>query len=284
MIDIEKDDHLKFIKKLANKNFSIDPSEELYILFELIGWNNQSVSENFSFYHIIEQVENMETQEDYLLSEFALFYLEGWGLNQMEVSSEKNDKNEEFEEEEKIDTSSRPKMIINPNMIPTWWYMITPDLYFTLPKFCRTLEEMTKKYYNKKCSLCKSISKRSAIWIVCEEYLWVAKWNFDSKSKDYGKGNLTLHSEKWGGGSSIFIGPVEGQLIYIYNGLAMEAKSPYVDKYGEWFDENEKKYDTYSLDDIQYDKIREDILDFNIPNTVITKRAGMTRVYRQNVF
>ena len=197
----------------------------------------------------------------------------------METSNERKDVHME-DEEDKIDTSSKPVKIINPNVIPTWWYMTIPDLFFTLPKLLRTLEEITKKYYNKHCSLCKGISKRGAIWIVCEEYLWVSKWNLDSKSKDYEIGNLTLHSEKWGGGSSIFIGPVEGQLIYIYNGLAVEIKSPYIDKYGEWFDKDDKKYGTYSLDDIQWNKVREDILDFNIPNTVITKRARQVYIDR----
>ena len=119
------------------------------MLLELMGWNDQFVSDDFSFYSIIEQVENMETHEDYLISDFKHFYLDRWGLDQMEISNERKDVHMEDEEEDKIDTSSKPDKIINPNVIPTLWYMTIPDLYFTLPKLLRTLEEMTKKYYNK---------------------------------------------------------------------------------------------------------------------------------------
>ena len=119
------------------------------MLLELMGWNNQSVDEKFDFYNIIEQVESMDVENDYLISEFIWFYEEDWGLNKIETSNEEADVNME-EEEDKIDTTnSKPQKMINPNVIPTWWYMITPDFYFILPKLLKTLEEMTKKYYNK---------------------------------------------------------------------------------------------------------------------------------------
>lgn len=275
--------HAKIIKKLANRNFSTDPSKELSMLLELMGWNDKFDNKNFDFYSIIEQVKNIDSEKDELILWFKSYFDDHCGFNNMEISKESVDTQMEIEEE-KIDTSvSKQKKSLNPNMIPTWWYMITPDFYFTLPKLCKTLEEMTKKYYNKHWSLCDCISKRGAIWLVCEEYIWTAKWNLDANIRDYEIGNLTQHSQKWGGGSSIFIGPVEGQLIYIYNGLAVESKSPFIDKYGECFDEDEKKYGTYYLDDIHYNKIREDFLEFFIPNTVITKRASQTRVYRQNI-
>mmetsp|Transcript_23640 Transcript_23640/g.27151 ORF Transcript_23640/g.27151 Transcript_23640/m.27151 type:complete len:115 (+) Transcript_23640:1077-1421(+) len=111
----------------------------------------------------------------------------------------------------------------------------------------------------------------------------VAKCSLEVTKQDYDMGILTAHSNICGDGCSVFIGPVEGQFIYIYNGLAVEGKSPYVDKYGECYDEYEKKYGTYTLDEVQYHKTREDFVDFNIQNFVITKRANKSKVYRQNV-
>lgn len=75
------------------------------------------------------------------------YFAENCGLDQMDLDNPK----EEDSEEEKIETSSvKPKGKVDPNLIPTALYLLTPDFYFTLPKFCKTLEELTKTYYLKK--------------------------------------------------------------------------------------------------------------------------------------
>ena len=101
-------------------------------------------------------------------------------------------------------------------------------------------------------------------------------------NKEYKIGTLTKHAHRWGSGNMVFMGPVEGQLIYLHKGLAVEAKSPYLNKYGECYDERDKKYDTYTLEMDHYNKAREHFMTFEIPNFVMTKRSTKQRVYREN--
>lgn len=46
-------------------------------------------------------------------------------------------------------------------------------------------------------------------------------------------GNLCEHANTCGGGTSVFIEGIQGGLIYIHDGKAVEAKSPYLNQYGE---------------------------------------------------
>lgn len=233
----------------------------------------------------------MEEQEEYYIEQIREYFHNQCGLNKMEVDKPENQpKLEEAElelEEEKVDTSvnEKPQELkkIDPTLIPTNLYLITSDYFFTLPKFWKTLEQLTKEYYSKKCSLCKKITKRGSICLMCKEYMCVAKCNLEKSLNNYKVGNLTMHSRRWGAGYSVFLGPVEGQLVYIFNGLAIEAKSPYVDKYGECFDEKEKRYETYNLNDADYNQVRDHFLEFEIPNYIVNKRANKSKVYKQNV-
>ena len=96
-------------------------------------------------------------------------------INQEDKDKVDVDKDSEMEEE-KIDLTSvneltkKPKKI-EPYLIPTALYLITPDYYFTLPKLEDTLEKLTKEYYKQNCSLCNKITKRGAICLTCKDYI-----------------------------------------------------------------------------------------------------------------
>lgn len=143
LISIE---HHKTIKQLSNDRFGCEQSTEVSMLLNIIGWDIETQHEKFDFYKIIEQVEASPLEEEYGLKEFKEYINDNLNLNNMQVDSrelkktpKKIQSQKDIEmEEEKIDTSdSKPTeklREIDPHMIPSALYLITPDYYFTLPK------------------------------------------------------------------------------------------------------------------------------------------------------
>mmetsp|Transcript_3959 Transcript_3959/g.3314 ORF Transcript_3959/g.3314 Transcript_3959/m.3314 type:complete len:146 (+) Transcript_3959:456-893(+) len=125
--------------------------------------------------------------------------------NKEDLSAFENEEDLSAFEEEKINPDEENKedkeeeIVIDKSLIPTNLFMITPDLYFTLPNLDKTLELLTKRYYKKNCSLCKKITKRGAICLVCEDYICVTSCTLDIDRQfnpaNY-TGNLTKHSRK----------------------------------------------------------------------------------------
>ena len=113
------------------------------MLLNVIGCEIQDLHNNFNFYSVITDLENMEEQEEYYIEQIREYFHNQCGLNKMEVDKPENQpKLEEAElelEEEKVDTSvnEKPQELkkIDPTLIPTNLYLITSDYFFTLPKF-----------------------------------------------------------------------------------------------------------------------------------------------------
>lgn len=132
------------------------------MLLNVIGCEIQDLQNNFNFYRVITDLENMTEQEEYYIEQIREYFHNQCELSQMEIDHPKEDpetkpKVEEADldlEEEKVDTSEiePPQELkkIDPTLIPTNLYLITPDYFFTLPKICKTLEQLTKEYYSKK--------------------------------------------------------------------------------------------------------------------------------------
>ena len=92
----------------------------------------------------------------------------------MDIDDQENDQDLE---EKKIDASKTQSLILrkcDPSVISEVLYLNTSDFYFKLPEVPNVLENLTKYYYKKKCSLCNKISKRGAICLMCNEYFCVA--------------------------------------------------------------------------------------------------------------
>lgn len=146
------------------------------MLLNIVGWEIYDLQTNFTFYSIIEEVQEMVIPEEFAFKELLAYFRNDFGLSKVGISSgsyKVTPKSSEPQEEEKIETSSTTPLakisetgVYDPDTIPTSLYMITPDYYFTLQKLDRTLEELTMKYYKIKCSLCNKISKRGAVCLI----------------------------------------------------------------------------------------------------------------------
>lgn len=278
------------INQFKNPIFSCDAEKEYSMLVKLFGWNIEDKNQNFNFYTIYEDYNSIKGSfEMFGLKEFDEYLQADWYIDQFIDSSIQGHSGDSEMEEEKLEqhewsTVNKTRITkCDINVIPTNLYLNTPDHYFTLPTLPKTIEELTKKYYKKKCAFWNKLSRRGAICLSCGEYLWVGSCEVKIKFEEYLKGNLTKHSAVCGAKVSIFIGAVEGQLIYIYDGLSVEFPSPYVNKYGECYDEKEKSYDTYTIVESKYNQVREHFLDFSITDLVVRKRSNKSRVYIQNI-
>ena len=267
--------------------FVWEPEVEIAMLFNILGWEIQDIDLKFNFSKIIFEAKDMKDSKEESLQELQKLLKNDWELNHMEVDITEEKMNSEEMEEEKVVMEDNYEImaikVTDKTLIPTNLYLLTPDYYFTLLPLDKTLAKLTKKYYKKNCSLCQKITKRGAICLSCGNYMWVSSWEEIKLGGVRPTGNLTVHSNKCGGGASAFIGPIEGQIIYVYNGLAVESKSPFVDKYGECYDPHDKRFDSHTLKEAHYNEVRGNYMNFNISNTVITKRGNKTRVYLRNV-
>jgi hypothetical protein len=283
------------LKKFSNQNFVLEPNDEVDAFLKLFGWIIKNQEGKYDFFSIIEDAKQMKTNGIHGLKELKDYLENQCGLNQMDTSFEKpwednleEEKHEgvdfflakvkEFQSDNQIFETKEQ----DPSLIPNNLYLITLDFDFLLPKIPQTLEEFTKEYYKKDCCFCHKITKRGAVCLTCKDYMWMVSCGEKSKSNDVDHlGNLTLHSVNCGAKSAVFICPIEGQLLYNYNGLSVEFPSPYVDKYGECYDEKTNRYETYNLNQEKYNIIREHFLSASVADLVIRKRSNKSKVYRQ---
>ena len=147
------DSTIKYLKKLSNASNAFESKTELSMLMNIMGWLKDEIND-IDFYAVIEQVLSMPESDEYGVKQFQQYFKTQFeGNNSMETDQEDVQMTSEDEEEQKIDTSSTPITTIikrDPSVVPEILYLTTPDFYFTLPKLPETLENLTKKYYNKK--------------------------------------------------------------------------------------------------------------------------------------
>lgn len=178
--EAESHSHSKLFKRLENKNFGCDPNKEFFMLMNLMGWLEDEI-EQFDFFKIIKEVTQIEKTQCIYSEKLKSYFEDQCGLNCMDVDIQQEEP--EDVEEEKISATQSPSSIVkkrNPNVIPEVLYLTTPDFYFKLPELPKILENLTKYYYKKKCSLCKKISKRGAICLMCNDYFCVANCSLDA--------------------------------------------------------------------------------------------------------
>jgi len=155
----------KEIKNLSNPASTCEPDVELSTLLNILGFDIQDLSNNVAFIDIIKEVQSIEAPKHQFCENLLEYFNQKCELTKEDSSSKEKDA-EMQDEEEKIDPENDKNELeikIPDDIIPTNLYLLTPDYYFTLLPLDPTLEQLTKKYYKKECSLCQKLTKRGAI-------------------------------------------------------------------------------------------------------------------------
>ena len=103
------------------------------------------------------------------------------------------------------------------------------------------------------------------------------------------EGELSFHTRTCEGGNSLFLCTTDGKIIILENERSSQRASPYVNKFGETFSKNSKKWENYHLQIQQapgvqgmnqYEEMRKIYMNFNLSNEVIKDRSIAETVFR----
>ncbi len=61
------------------------------------------------------------------------------------------------------------------------------------------------------------------------------------------EGELSFHSRTCEGGTGLYLSTTDGKVILIEEERACQRQSPYVNKFGETFNQSSKKWENYHL-------------------------------------
>jgi hypothetical protein len=104
------------------------------------------------------------------------------------------------------------------------------------------------------------------------------------KINNHTPGNLSNHASNCGGLNSIFILVATSKLVYVSEGFAAIAKSPYVNKYGEQYTIGKPLTKEYTMNPEKMNTIRRQILDFKIAGIVHSLRNKSQNPIERNLF
>ena len=92
------------------------------------------------------------------------------------------------------------------------------------------------------------------------------------------EGELSYHSRVEEGGIGIFICISDGQIILIDHDRITFKQSPYINRYGETFNAQHKKWDNFYVDEesggkMRYDEIKRMYVNFKKEKEVVKERS-----------
>jgi hypothetical protein len=251
---------------LEKPNFDCEPTEEAELLFKLFGWEIKRQGDTYDFISIIEECKQMETHERNNLNNFQEFLCREDLLSAEQIIIE-NSKTMKFIVEEIDEFSFHPKTFVKRHysLISTNLYLLGVKFSFNLQKLPMTLEQLVQEYSSQVCSLCSKTTNEAAVCLICNEFMCLKHCSKDGMLKR--RINPVAHSNKCHGGTSIFIIPTFGRIVYISHENIWFNDSPYVNQNGNTYLKNENA-EMYKLDETWMKWLRKDYLTFDIYNLV----------------
>lgn len=105
------------------------------------------------------------------------------------------------------------------------------------------------------------------------------------------EGELSYHARTCEGGSALYLCTTNGKIILVEDERSSQRPSPYINKFGETFSSNSKKWDNYHLQGGNttgsstsgnniYDEIRKYYVNFSLADEIIKDRGIAEVVWR----
>ncbi|CDW76233.1 zinc finger family protein [Stylonychia lemnae] len=169
-------------------------------------------------------------------------------------------------------------------------YLTKINLPFEFIQIPHNFQQFVLKYYKQKCDRCKKVPENGAVCLLCGQVLCMKTDCCQINSI----AELTHHSRDFEGGVGVYIWIQGGYMYLIENGRVIQKSCPYVNQYGESFQQNKSKdWDQFTLTGEQaahsssslsenycgsycqtgiIDKIKKQYIELRIANEVIKQR------------
>ena len=131
--------------------------------------------------------------------------------------------------------------------LPTQLALIEPAR-FHLEPLPSDFQTLVQTYYKRKCLNCKKQPKESSVCLLCGRIVcFLQKCCLDLPGQKAGEGELTYHARTCEGGQGLYLCTTNGKIIMVDAEKSCQRASPYVNKFGETFSQNSKRWDNYHL-------------------------------------
>jgi hypothetical protein len=99
------------------------------------------------------------------------------------------------------------------------------------------------------------------------------------------EGECSFHARTCESDEAMFIQTSNGKIIIIENERSCPRTSPYMNKFGETFNDKSKKWDNFYMDstsggNLIYEGYKKMYMNFNVANEIIKNRSMQDTVFR----
>ncbi|CDW74007.1 zinc finger family protein [Stylonychia lemnae] len=165
------------------------------------------------------------------------------------------------------------------------------DTYYTF-KFFKTptdLQGVIQEYYKKVCKNCNTQPKDMSVCLLCGEIAcFTLKCCQNLPGMRNKEGELTFHTRTCEGGVSLFLQCSDGKLVLIEGDRSCQKSSPYINKFGESYSLQSKRWDNFFMDEttggsVILEEYKKLYMNFKIGNEIMKERSQSDYVWRLRV-